>query len=104
MLSSLSTRAALQANTLSPDAGGGYIQSWQTYALVWVKLVPVGASDTFASDQMQSRARHRVLLRRRGDVCPGHRLAVDSRTFRIHAVLDEGRQDPVMSLLCEELP
>ena len=104
MFSSLSTRASLQARTLAPDGGGGYTESWQTFALAWVKLAVIGAADAFASDQMQSRARHRVTLRRRDDLAAGQRLVVGERTFRIHVVLDQGRREAFINLLCEELP
>ena len=104
MLNQLDQRAALQADTLTPDGGGGYTESWQTFALVWVKVAPAGATDTVSSDALQSRARHRITLRRRSDVAPGQRIAVGARCFKVHAVLDEGPRESLITLLCEELP
>ena len=100
----LDQRATLQAMTLAPDGGGGYSESWQTVASVWVNVAPLGASDKFAADAMASRASHRILLRRRDDVVAGQRLVAGTRTFRIHAVLAESRREPHLTLLCEELP
>ena len=48
--------------------------------------------------------RHRLTLRRRDDVAAGQRAQVGTRLFRIHTVIDEGPEAPLMTLLCEELP
>jgi len=104
LLNSLDQRASLEARTLTPDGGGGYSESWQAFALVWVKVAPAGATDALSADALQSRARHRITLRRRTDVTAGQRLVIGGRTFRIHAVLDEGPREPLITLLCEELP
>jgi SPP1 family predicted phage head-tail adaptor len=100
----LKQRATLQARTLTPDGGGGYSESWQTFAVAWANVMPIGAGDRFAADAMQSCARHRIMLRRRDDVVPGHRLLTGARTFRVHAVLRKGPREPYITLLCEELP
>jgi SPP1 family predicted phage head-tail adaptor len=104
MLSSLDQRAALMAHTLQPDGGGGCSESWQTFAAVWVKITPLGAADRFAPDGLESRVRHRVRLRRRSDLAAGQRVVVGNRTLKVHAVLDDGPQQPFVDLLCEELP
>jgi len=104
MLSTLDQRAALQVNTLTPDGGGGFTETWETVAMVWVKIAPASAADTFGPDALESRARHRVTLRRRTDIAAGQRLAVAARTFKIHGLLDEGPRAPFITLLCEELP
>lgn len=104
MLSSLNQRAALQANVLTPDGGGGYSAMWQTFALVWVKLTPAGAGDSFGPDARESRARYRITLRRRWDLAVGQRLAIEARSFAVHGLIDEGPQEPFVTLLCEELP
>jgi len=104
MLHTLSQRAALQAMTLTPDGGGGYGESWQTFGWAWVKVAPIGATDTVSADALASRARHRITLRRRDDIAAGHRLVVGGRTFKVHAVLDGGAREPLIALLCEELP
>ncbi len=104
MLSTLDQRAALQAKTLTPDGGGGFSESWETFAVVWVKVAPASAADSFGPDALESRARHKVTLRRRTDVAAGQRLAVGSRTFKVHGILDEGPRAPFITLLCEELP
>ena len=104
MIGGLDQRASLQAKVLTPDGGGGYAESWQTFASVWVKVAPVGASDTFGPDALESRVRHRLTLRRRSDIAAGQRVLVGARSFKVHALLDDGPRASTVTLLCEELP
>ena len=104
MIGELNQRASLQAKVLTADGGGGYAESWQTFASVWVSVSPIGANDAFGPDALESRVRHRLTLRRRSDLAAGQRVLVGARTFRIHALLDEGQRASTTTLLCEELP
>ena len=104
MLSTLTQRATLLARTLTPDGGGGFSESWTAFAQAWIALKPLAASDTVNAGHLESRVRHRITLRRRTDLAAGQRIAVGSRTFRVHAVLDEGPRAQFVALDCEELP
>jgi len=104
MLSTLTQRATLLACTLTPDGGGGFTQDWEPFASVWIALEPLGASDTVGADHLQSRVRHRIVMRRRTDLAAGQRVQVGSRLFRVHAVLDDGPRAAAITLACEELP
>ena len=104
MLSSLNQRATFLARTLTPDGGGGSSESWNAFADAWIALQPLSASDTFNADRLESRVRHQITLRRRSDLAAGQRIAVGARTFRLHAVLDQGPRAPYVTLQCEELP
>ena len=104
MIGGLDQRASLQAKVLTPDGGGGYAESWQTFATAWVKVSPIGASDTFGPDALEARVRHRLALRRRNDLAAGQRVLVGARSFKVHALLDEGARAETVTLLCEELP
>jgi len=104
MLSSLKQRAALQSRTLVPDGGGGFAESWQTIGTAWVEIVPCGANEKFGPDALEIRVRHRITLRARSDVVAGMRLTTASRSFAIRAVERREDANPLMTLLCEELP
>jgi len=104
MLSSLKQRAALQSRTLVPDGGGGFTENWQTIAAAWVEIVPLGANEKFGPDLLETRIRHRITLRARSDVVAGMRLATASRSFTIRVVLEREASNPLLTLLCEELP
>jgi SPP1 family predicted phage head-tail adaptor len=102
MLSRLTERATLLARTLAPDGAGGFSESWEPVADIWIARAVVAAADSVLADRAQSRIRHRIVLRRRGDLAAGQRLALGERLFRVHAVRDDG--GPYLTLDCEELP
>lgn len=104
MIGKLNQRAMLLANTLTPDGGGGFSDSWESFASIWVAVEPISGTDAFGPDRLEARVRHKLTLRRRGDIAAGQRAQVGSRLFRIHTILDEGPQNALMILLCEELP
>jgi len=103
-IGSLNQRALLLANTLTPDGGGGFSDNWESFAFVWVAVEPLGGSDAFGPDRLEARVRHKITLRRRPGIAAGQRAQIGERLFRIHTVLDEGPQNALMILLCEELP
>ena len=103
MLSELNQRATLLARTLTPDGGGGYSESWAAFATVWIALEPLGATDTPHASKLESRVRHRITLRRRSDLAAGQRVTVGARTFRVHAILDDGPRAPFVRLQAEEI-
>jgi SPP1 family predicted phage head-tail adaptor len=104
VIGALDQRVALQALTLAPDGGGGFAEAWETFAVVWAKVEPLAATDSFGPDAFESRVRHRVTLRRRTDVAAGQRVAAGARTFAVRGVLDQGPRAETITLLCEELP
>ena len=104
MIGDLNQRADILALTRTPDGGGGFTEAWSIIATVWVRLEPQSGDDVFGPDAVESRLRHRIVLRRYASLSAGGRVAIGSRIFRVHAVLDDGPQSPLMTLLCEELP
>ena len=104
MIGELNQRAALQARVLTPDGGGGFSESWQSFASVWIAVAPIGGNDAPGAEALQSRVRHRIVLRRRTDLAAGQRVVVGARRFKVQGVLDEGPHASTTTLLCEELP
>jgi SPP1 family predicted phage head-tail adaptor len=104
MLGQLNQRATILAQTLTPDGGGGYSESWNMVAILWARLTPVSGRDRTSADHLQSRARHKLTLRRNTIVNAGQRVQIGTREFAIHAVLDPGPQSGFIALALEELP
>jgi len=104
MLSSLNQRATLLARVLTPDGSGGFSESWNAFATVWIQLTPLAATDTLGGAHLESRVRHRIVLRRRRDLAAGQRVEVGQRIFRVHGVVDDGPRASLITLQCEELP
>jgi SPP1 family predicted phage head-tail adaptor len=95
-------RATLEAKTLTPDGGGGFSESWDSYASVWAQLLPQGGSEPLEAGRTESRVSHRMLIRRRTDVSANHRVRIGARAFAILALIDEGPHALWMTLLCKE--
>ena len=104
MLRLLTQRASLLARVLTPDGGGGFSESWESFAIVWASLEPQGAADAVTADRLQAKARYRVTLRRRSDIGAGQRVQLGARLFHIHGVLDAGPRAAFVTLLCEDCP
>jgi SPP1 family predicted phage head-tail adaptor len=104
MIGKLNQRGLIEAKVQTPDGGGGFSESWETAATVWLSLEPVSGADTFGPDATESRVHHKITLRRIAGVAAGNRVTVGARHFAVHDVLDSGLPDPLMTLLCEELP
>jgi len=104
MISDLNQRCTIEQPVRTPDGAGGAIESWTTLAVVWAKLAPITAADTFGPHALESRAKHKLTLRRLASAAAGMRARIGARTFAIHGVLDTGPQAPLMTLAVEELP
>ena len=95
-------RAALQSKVLTPDGGGGFAESWETFATVWARLDAERGSQSLQAGRLESRVSHRAVIRRRSDVSPNHRLCLGARILAIRAIEDEGPQASWITLVCEE--
>jgi SPP1 family predicted phage head-tail adaptor len=104
MIGQLNQCASVLVRTMMPDGGGGFSESWNAIATLWVRVEPLSGGDDFGPDAVESRVRLRITIRRNASIAAGQRIVIGARTFRIHAVLDEGPNAPLMTLLCEELP
>jgi len=101
MLSSLNRRVALEAQTLTPDGGGGFSASWDAIATVWAAIEPLNGAEVFGPDASEARVRYRIIIRRRSDVLAGMRVNDGGRLFEIKAVLDDGPQSQSFTLQTE---
>jgi SPP1 family predicted phage head-tail adaptor len=103
MLSQLNRRVALEAQTLTPDGGGGYSAGWNTVATVWAAIEPVSGADVFGPDAPEAQVKFRITVRRRTDVSAGMRVNDGGRLFAITALLDNGPQSQFLTLTTEKV-
>jgi SPP1 family predicted phage head-tail adaptor len=102
MLGTLDQRAKLLAPVRTPDGGGGASVSWTELAEIWIALEAASGGEDFGASRLESRARYRATLRRRGDVVAGMRLQTSAHLLAVLAILDDGPREPFMTLLCED--
>lgn len=103
-IGALDQRAELLANTLEPDGGGGFTGLWQVFAQVWVRIIPLPPSEKFSADRLESKARHRLVLRHRADLACGQRVRVGTRLFQIQGLQNDTPRAAYITLYGEELP
>lgn len=104
MIGALNQRAIIEAQTSVPDDGGGATGDWQTITTVWLKIAPISGRDVFGPDRNEQRIRHRLTMWRNPAITAGMRARINTRIFTIQAILDEGPQGALMTLLAEETP
>ena len=68
----LRTELSLQSATLAGDGLGGHTTTWQEVAIVFGLIEPVSQASRFGAGQVQEENTHRIIIRRRGGVAPGH--------------------------------
>jgi SPP1 family predicted phage head-tail adaptor len=103
MISKLTQRVTLEAQTLTPDGGGGYAASWDAFALVWAAIEPLSGADVYGPDASEARVRYRLTIRRRSDVIAGMRVNANGRVFEIRALQDDGARSQFLTLLTEQI-
>ena len=79
---------ALEDVTRTPDASGGYVESWAEIATVFARIEPLAAESRFGADQTLEAVTHRVTMRHREGVASGMRLVRAGRIFEIVTVHD----------------
>ncbi|HEY1630632.1 MAG TPA: phage head closure protein [Rhizomicrobium sp.] len=103
MLGLLNQRAQVLARAAVADGAGGIGEDWTIVATIWLRIDAQTGGDVYGPDAEESRIRHKLAARRNAELRAGRRLAVSSRTFRIHAVLDDGAPSQFVALVCEEV-
>ena len=92
-IGTLSTRLVLEAPSRSADGGGGADVTWETVAIVWAAMRPLGGGESFTLDRVAGRVSHEITLRHRADVTPEMRFRDGARVYDIRSAADpDGRR------------
>lgn len=99
-------RVTIQESTDTQDAYGEPIESWAAYAVRWAQVEPLRGAERFEAQRLNPDLAYRVRLRHDSTidaVTPKMRISWDSRTLRIHEVINIGARDREVQLICSEL-
>lgn len=88
----LDRSVTLQVVTRTVDASGGPTESWATLASVRAQRLPRAGSEAFSADQLSSVADVLYRIRWRSDVGTANNRLVDTDTYDIVAMDEEGRR------------
>ena len=81
-------RVEVQAETATPDEGGGWASAWTTAATVWAMVEPLSGRERMWGGAVLGEVTHRVTMRYRAGLTPANRLVYAGRVFDLLAVRD----------------
>lgn len=89
----LDRRVILQSCTISQEADGGVIRTYQNVATVWASVTPEKGQENFADDQPIARQSVVFTIRYRAGVEPKGRVQYQGRFYNIRDVQEVGRRE-----------
>lgn len=92
----------IEQETRASNGQGGYTTSWAKLSDEWTKIVGLSGDEALLAGVQRSVQQWRVIMRRRDDVKPKHRLVWGAVVLDIKAVMPYP-QDPraFILLMCE---
>ena len=103
----LRQRVQIQSKNNQRDAHGGYTEIYQIDATVWAGIHPISAKELFASQQVDGRVTHRIIIRFFDGLTPDMRfvevLGEASRVFNIISIRNIDERDRSMEVLTQEV-
>lgn len=98
----LRQRIVIQSRVVARNGLGDEVGTWSTLATVWAKVETPSGDEIVDAERGAATLSHKITLRDRSDVTELMRVAWNSRTLEITAVLRDhvGRQ---MVLVCREI-
>ena len=83
MIGSFNRILTLQEKNLTPDTGGGYIESWNDIATVHAAILATSGGKQEQAGQTVALQRFKIATRYRGDIFPEMRLVEGELIYRI---------------------
>ena len=99
----LNKRLTIQQATEVIDTFGEPDQTWSTLAVVWGKVKPISAAETYSAQQVGMTVNHEVWIRHRSGVIPKMRILFGTRTLEIDGVVNLDERGDFMILKCFEV-
>lgn len=102
----LDQRIRLEAETRTPDGGGGWTISWSEIATVWARVLPISAREALRAGQLEAAGMYRVTIRNRRDISPGAAMRIvwvtnGDMVLNIRQAADPGARAQVRELVAE---
>jgi SPP1 family predicted phage head-tail adaptor len=94
----------IEAPAVAPDGMGGAIETWVEAGVLFGRIEPLSARQTFEGGQDIERVTHRIVTRRSPALASGRRLRLNQRIFRIITVSDPDETGRYAASIVEELP
>jgi SPP1 family predicted phage head-tail adaptor len=98
----LNQRITIEELTTTYDDGGGYSQTWTTFATVWAKIRGITGNERYTAQQIEAVTDYVVKIRYRPGVKATMRIKHGDKVLDIIAAFDPEGKRREMTLLCEE--
>ena len=82
-------RVTIQSKSVTRDAYGGEVITWQDDVTVWGSVEPLRGREYIEGKQEQADVTHKIFLRYRSGITPTSRLQHDSRNFEVVDVINK---------------
>ncbi len=102
-LGSLSERIELQSKLQTIDAVGGHVQTFNSLATVWAKVVSGNGAIADIADVRNARVSNTITIRFRSDIGPGDRVIYRSRALEIISANDLNGRKAYLVLKCSQI-
>jgi len=102
-LGSLNERIELQSKVQTIDAVGGHVQSFNSLATVWARVVSGNGSFTEIADARSARISHTITIRFRSDINSGDRVIYRSEPLEIIFTSDLNGRKAYLVLKCSQI-
>lgn len=103
LASQLRHRVSLESMTLTRDAWGGVIETWETVASqLPAAIVPLHGRELLAAQALQAGVTAKIIIRYRADVVPTMRIIHGTKIYAIKSVIQDPTLSRTLTLFCEE--
>jgi len=96
-------KISLQQELNVSDDAGGYTKTWNTYAVVWAKITPKGARETFTGMKIEHTITHDIIIRYISGVAPKDKVMYNDRELSIEGIVNIDERNVWLKLSCEEI-
>ena len=101
-IGSLRHRVVLEAESRTPDGGGGASLGWAPVADLWAAIEPLAGNESVVAEAVRGHVSHVLVIRSRPGVAPAMRFRFGTRLFDITAVLDIDERRRFLACSCRE--
>ena len=101
-IGALRHRVVLEAETRTPDGGGGAVLAWAPVTEVWAAVRPLTGGESVVAEAVAGRVTHLVTIRFRSDVEPAMRFRLGTRVLAIAAAFDLDERRRFLACHCRE--
>lgn len=91
-------QVTLQRPITAEDGLGGYTRTWETVAVLWAEVVPLGGAQDAGNERLTIHPRYRVTLRERDDITPVMRLLYGDAVLTIDSIRPSGPRETLSVL------